>query len=188
MPGYNDYGNYGNYGAYGTNNGPLQPPNVRSVVPTNTGAYSYNSGYNGYQNPQPTPVRDNHWIYRDYVTGRAGAEAYQMPNGVNEVLLFDNDTDRMFVKGYDNNGRPRILEDSDISTHIDPEPSPIQPSVDLSHYATKEDIQKMINDAIGGLSQTNLASYVTQTELTKALSELSVGNGGRIVRNNEPNA
>lgn len=196
MP-FNNYSNYGNYGAYQS---PAMPNNVRPTVPANNGTYAYNTGFNGnymnngYQpNPNPTPVQDDRWIFSDYVSGRAGADAYQMPTGVNKVLLFDNDTNRMYIKGYDNNGRPRVLEDNDFQPHVDPEPQVSSaPPIDLSSYATKDDMQRMINIAVSKANQPkanqpDLTKYVTQDDLTKVISELSVGNGGRIVRN-EPNA
>jgi hypothetical protein len=194
MP-FNNYSNYGNYGAYQS---PAMPNNVRPTVPANNGSYGYNTGFNGnymnngYQpNPNPTPVQDDRWIFSDYVSGRAGADAYQMPTGVNKVLLFDNDTNRMYIKGYDNNGRPRVLEDNDFQPHVDPEPQSNPTGIDLTPYATKEDIKQMITGAINGIQLPNLSQYVTKEDLRNAfdkeLTTLSVGNGGRIVRN-EPNA
>lgn len=186
MAGFNNYANYGNYGAY-PNNGGQQ--NVRPTIPANNGNFTYNTGMNGnYMNngfqQAPLPVQDDRWIFTDYVSGRAGADAYQMPTGVNRVLLFDNDTNRMFIKGYDNNGRPRVLEDNDFQPHVDPEPKAVMPNIDLSNYATKDDIQKMLN----GIRMPNLSGYMTQKDFDEALSELFVDNRGRIVRNSESDA
>lgn len=189
MP-FNNYNNYGNYGAYQS---PPMPTNVRPTIPANNGNYAYNTGFNGnYMNngfqQNPAPVQDDHWIFSDYVSGRAGADAYQMPTGVNKVLLFDNDSNRMFIKGYDNNGRPRVLEDNDFQAHVDPEPQNNQmTNIDMSDYATKEEMQRMVNIAVNKIKQTSTNEYVTQDDLAKVISELSVGNGGRIVRN-ESNA
>lgn len=127
-------------------------------------------------------------VWTDYVQGRTGAEAYQLPPGITVARLLDNDQDRFYVKGYDDNGRPRILFDNDFQPHIDPEPQPY-PQVDLSNYATKDDLRAMINEAFSNIEfKPNLKGYVTQEDLNQALSGLAVGNGGRIVRYNESNA
>lgn len=187
MPGFNNYANYGNYGAYP--NGGVQQP-VRPVVPANNGNYAYNTGMNGnYANggfqPNTVPVPDDRWVFTDYVSGRAGADAYQMPNGVNKVLLFDNDVNRMYIKSYDNNGRPRVLEDNDFQPHVDPEPQVSgMPNVDLSKYATKEDIEQLFRK----IQMPNMSGYMTKQEFDTALTELFVDNRGRIVRNNESDA
>lgn len=83
MP-FNNYSNYGNYGAYQS---PVIPNNVRPTVPANNGNYAYNTGLNGnYMNngfpTNPAPVQDDRWVFTDYVSGRAGADAYQMPDGM----------------------------------------------------------------------------------------------------------
>lgn len=168
MPGYNNYQNYGNYANYPTQNqfSGNQFTGMRSnAIPQQT-VPSF-----GYQQQPQMP--DNRFQLVDYVSGRSGADNYQLPNGVTHALLFDEDAGRMFVKGYDNNGRPRVLEDHDYHPHVEPEPKSIQSNIDLSDYATKQDIRNMI------------AEVVTRDDLNKALSELSVGNGGRIVRINE---
>lgn len=153
---------------------------------TNTG-FGNNGMGNGYQNPGYNVQQDNHYLYYDYVSGRTGADAYQMPSNVNRVLLFDNDNDRYFIKEYDNNGRPRVVADNDFTPHVDPEPTQNAP-IDLTPYATKDDLRQMLSDAINQIAIPNMGEYVTRGDLNKALSGLSVGNGGRIVRANESNA
>lgn len=137
---------------------------------------------NGYYNPgfvQPQQqMMQRPSDGRTYVNGRAGADAYPIPSGVNEIILWDTEAKRFYIKGYDNNGMPRVLEDNDYSPHVEPEVN-AQPQVDFSQYATKDDIKNMISNAFG------MSTFVTQQEFNKALSELSVGNGGRIVRGNE---
>lgn len=186
MPGFNNYANYGNYGTYQS---PTIPNNVRQTVPANNGNYAYNTGMNGnYMNngfpTNPVPVQDDRWVFTDYVSGRAGADAYQMPNGVNKVLLFDNDVNRMYIKSYDNNGRPRVLEDNDFQPHVEPEPQAIMPNVDMSKYATKDDIEQLFKK----IPMPNMSGYMTKQEFDTALTELFVDNRGRIVRNNESDA
>lgn len=122
--------------------------------------------------------------WNDFVHGRAGAEAYQLPPGVFRAKLWDDETNRFYVKGYDNDGRPRILDDNDFDTHIEPEPI-TQPQIDLSNYATKADIQAMIGEAFRNIRFPNMDGYVTQDYLNNRLSGLCVGSGGRIVSENE---
>lgn len=182
MPGFN-------YGAPTYAYGGYQPNNIWN----NTGSMTW--GNNGYQNTgfqnvgyQQNSQRDDHFQYVDYVSGRAGADAYQLPPNVNKAILYDNDTDRFYVKGYDENGRPRVLADNDFTPHVEPEPNHQNSQIDLSGYVTKADLEQMINNAVKSIQYPNLAGYVTQNDLDKALSGLSVGNGGRIVRINESNA
>lgn len=149
------------------------------------GAYGSDGGYYADYRDQPAQqIPDD----RVFVTGRAGADAYPLPHGVNLMVLWDNDTDRFYIKGYDNNGRPRVMGDFDFQPHVEPE-MPSQ-QIDLSGYATKEDIALMIEDSMKKVSQNqpNMGKFVTMKYLDQVLSELSVGNGGRIVRTNESNA
>ena len=181
MPGYNNYQNYGNYANYPVQNQYVGMRNTNTVPQQSMPNY-------GYPQPQMTQAQDNRFQLVDYVSGRAGADAYQLPNGVNNAILFDNDNQRFYIKGYDNNGRPRVLEDNDFQAHIEPEPKVMQSNIDMSLYATKDDIQKMITEALANISIPNPSNFVTRKEFNKELSGLTVGNGGRIVRNNESNA
>lgn len=184
MPGYNNFSNIPNY-TYGH-----QPGNQWTNQPNTAGNYAWGGGYQNQQ-PQPQPWQNNndHYVYTDYVSGRAGADAYQMPPNVNKVWLFDNDNDRFYVKMYDNNGRPRVMEDNDFVPHVEPEPTSQQiPQIDLSPYATKADLEQLLNNVMKSIHMPNLSDYITKNDLEKELSGLSVGNGGRIVRANESNA
>ncbi len=182
MAGYNGYNGMPNNGMNaGWGNGMNNGYNGYSVAPSN----SYgNSG--GWNNPQPSqqPAIE----YQEFVHGRAGAEAYQLKPGVNRQVLWDDETDRFYIKGYDNNGRPRVLADNDFIPHVEPEPQ--VPQIDLSNYATKDDLKQMLSEAFKNiqLPKPNMTGYVTQHDLDVALSGLSVGNGGRIVRFDESNA
>lgn len=140
-------------------------------------------GQMGFQ-PQPQMMQQRYSDGKTYVSGRAGADAYPMPNGVNQITLWDTDAHRFYIKGYDNNGMPRVLEDNDYAPHVQQEAQTV-PSIDLSNYATKDDIKSMISDAFSSIAMPNMSALVTKLELDKVLSELVVGNGGRIVRNNE---
>ena len=166
MQGYNQ----GNYGGYG------------SRMPRMNGAGYGVNNYGGYPRYPQEPQRTDTHIY---VTGRAGAEAFQLPPGVDIVELWDTNEDRLYIKGYDETGRPRILHDKDLVDHVEPV---TQQAGDMSMYATKDDIRAMINEAMRGVKSTNMSGYVTQKDLNKALSELCVGSGGKVVRSNEHNA
>lgn len=180
MPGLNQNYNVGTY----RNNG-FQGNRMNNGFNGYNYANQYqNSGY--YNDPQV--IIDDRLQLVDYVSGRAGADAYQLPPNINRAILFDNDTNRFFIKGYDNNGRPRVLEDNDFQDHVDPEPQQVQSNIDLTPYATKKDIQNMITEALTNVQPPNMSWYVTKSDLNKALGELVVGNGGRIVRNNEQDA
>lgn len=186
MPNYNNNGNYRDVNAY-QNNIPRYNPIGNNV---------WNNGYqmnnypinsyqaNGFNQPQmqqtQTQADD-----RVFVAGRLGADAYQLQPGVNIQVLWDDDTDRFYIKGYDEKGRPRVLGDFDFQPHVKSDSPQINP--DMSQYATKDDIRNMISDAIKK-SKTNTNNYVTMDVLNKTLSELCVGSGGKVVRVNESDA
>lgn len=153
------------------------PYNTMNTMPV-TGVPAY--GQMPYQ-PQMPMMQQRPNDGKTYVSGRAGADAYPMPNGVNQITLWDTDAHRFYVKGYDNNGMPRVLEDWDYMPHVHQE-TQAAPAVDMSKYATKDDIKAAITEAFQSLS-----GYVTEEQFNKELSGLSVGNGGRIVRANESN-
>lgn len=160
---------YNNYNPYGVQR--------QVAVPNN----NWGNNFNGYsQIPQQSSDG------RVYVNGRAGADAYPLPMGVNLMVLWDTESHRFFVKGYDDNGMPRVLEDNDYTPHIDPEPVK-QEKLDMSCYATKDDIKAMISEAFSNATIPSMVGYVTRKEMDDAFSELTLGNGGRIVRVNESN-
>lgn len=179
MAGFNNFGpNMNNGYDYGNSFGSRNNQNGSFGLSPNQIAQYFERGY---------------LVYTDYVSGKTAAELYQLPPGVTKAILWDNDRDRYYVKTYDDTGRPRVVADNDFMKHIDPEPQPMQ-NIDLTPYATKEDIQKMISQSISevlgniNIPQPNLSGYVTMQEFNQALGNLSVGNGGRIVRIDEPNA
>ena len=136
-------------------------------------AYNMPVGYNPYPNGQFVPQYGNYNQFQQkpqdqqyiYVHGIEGANAFQMPPGVNRITLWDENNDQFFVKGYDSNGIPRVIAWKDYHDHVaEPEPTPQpQQKIDLDKYVTKDDLNKM-------------------------LSELTIGANGRIVRNNEHDA
>lgn len=194
MPNYNNNGNYRNVNNY-QNNIPRFGP---------AGSNGWNNGYqNGYQNgtypvngfqtnsfnqAQTQQVSQMPQMQADdrvFVAGRIGADAYQLQPGVNVQVLWDDDVDRFYIKGYDEKGRPRVLGDFDFIPHVESDYQ--QNSPDMSEYVTKDDIRNMISEAFKK-NKTNTNNFVTTEALNKALSELCVGNGGKIVRTNESDA
>lgn len=154
----------------------------------------YNNGYNNGYNAQPNQIGMRNNIYNSYgqqqaivgklyVNGRAGADAYPMPMGVNEIVLWDSESPRFYLKGYDNNGIPRVLEDNDYTPHIQPEVL-ANGEIDLSKYATKDDIKAMIAEAFSNAVVPSMSGYVTRQEMENEFSGLCLGEGGRIVRSN----
>jgi len=193
MQGFNNFGPYGNFG---NTNGIRSGINTGVVGNINNGvnnagwnAAGFNAAGGGYQqngfNPMP-PQADG----RIFVTGRAGADAYQLPPGINMQILWDDDNDRFYVKGYDESGRPRVIADNDFQPHVEPEVVP--QDIDMSKYATREDINSMITEAIKeAVKKTktpNLSNYITKEYFDEQLAGLCVGSGGRVVRADEPDA
>lgn len=192
MQGYSNAGNFGNNNWYNNSNN-----NGYNNI-TNRNFNNYNNT-NGYQNYQGNTQWNNQWNnqgnygngeynqqYHDeriYVVGRIGADAYQLPPGVDKVILWDDEDDRFYVKGYDEKGRPRVLADNDYFPHVETENEAT--GVDLSQYATKDDIKNMIADAIKKVKLPNMSGYVTTDTLDKVISELAVGTGGKVVRSSD---
>ncbi len=120
--------NYYNNGAYGARGSQIGYPQYMA------GAYQpqqfqqfQQQQYGQYQQQQPVQPDE-----RIFVTGRAGADAHQLPPGVNMQILWDNDEDRFYIKGYDNNGRPRVLADNDFQPHVEEEHG--RADIDMSAY------------------------------------------------------
>lgn len=162
---------YGTNGFMGNGNGTGNP------------AREWSNGWNGtgmnVQAPQPqTPVPQQPARQPDtkiLVNGRPGADAYPMAQGSTMVYLWDRNAPRLFIKAYDNNGYPCVMEDYDLTPHVDPEPD----------YATKEDIREMIEEALGNIQMPNPKNYVTRDYLDKAISRAISGNKGKVSRNDE---
>ena len=80
---------------------------------------------------------------RTFVNGRQAADNYPMPQGVNVLPLFDRSGTRLYIKAYDNNGYPSVVEDYDLVRHVEPEPP---------HYATVEDIRAIVEEILNNRS------------------------------------
>ena len=128
------------------------------------------------QNIQPVPQYRMDFVY---VTGLQGANAYQMPAGVQQMILWDTDNDSFYIKKLDEFGRPRVVAHKDFFDHVEREAAPAQP-IDTSSFVTRKDLDDILSKI-----QVNLSGFLTKPELDKALSELSVGEKGKVVRLNE---
>lgn len=188
MQNFNNYGNPSGLGSMNINRNYMSG-NGSNVNPGNINNAGWNNGWmyqaNGYnQGFNPTPVQNDGRIY---VTGRMGADAYQLPPGVTEQILWDDDSPRFYIKGYDEKGRPRVLEDNDYQPHVGSDTT--QNGVDMSMYATKDDIKTIVSDTFKKIKMPNMNGYVTIDDLKKAfdefLSELCVGSGGKVIRSGE---
>lgn len=164
MAGYNYFGTGGV--GYGANGYP---------APNQTAGIYGNYGPQSYPQPQPQPQPMN--LGMVYVHGIEGANAYQLPQGVTEQILWDDDLDMFYIKKLDQMGRPKVVAWKDFHDHVEPEAK----QQDTSAFLTKEDLRDFLN-------KIGVSNFLTKSDLDKALSELSVGAGGRIVRGNEFNA
>lgn len=116
-----------------------------------------------YQQMQQAQQNQNGSNGLPYVHGIEGAHAFPMPAGVNQIILWDDTVDSFYIKGYDNMGKPKILAWNDFVPHVEVKAEPSASSEDDSKYVTKE-------------------------YLDNALSNLKIGNQGRIVRDDEHDA
>lgn len=135
----------------------------------NNNPYFYNPYYPGYpqtmnyqQNQQIQPVQQNTSNGLLYCHGLEGAYATPMPVGATQIIIWDDTENRFYVKGYDNMGKPKILADNDFQPHVE------------------KKVEKAENLDDSG--------YVTKEYLDMALSQLKIGEQGRIVRSDEHDA
>lgn len=114
-----------------------------------------------------------------YVTGIEGANAFQMPPGVQQMILWDADKDSFYVKKLDEMGRPRVVAWKDFSDHVEPDVQAkpqVSADVDMSVYPTRKDLEEM-------LEKYDMTKYLTKDDFAKMLNHLYVGERGRIVLN-----
>lgn len=147
----------------------------------NNPSYTYGYVPSAYQAMQQPAMRYPQNMYEpQYVTGIEGANAYQMPPGISQMILWDTDRDCFYIKKVDEIGRPKVVAWKDFSDHVEPlenqNGSMAQPAIDMSVYPTKKDLEDM-------LEKYNMTNYLTKDEFEKILGQLCVGERGRIVRN-----
>ena len=143
------------------------------------------NNYGGSQYPQnistvayqPFPNQNKQL---DYVHGIEGANAFQMPPGVTKVVLWDTDVDSFYIKMLDEMGRPKVVAWKDFTDHVEPEEKTPEETknLDMDKYLTKDDL-------LNTLDKLGFSDLLTKQDLDKALKELTVGVGGRVVRTNE---
>ena len=143
--------------------------------------YQNQYGYPAMNQPQIRYPNNINPYDLQYVTGIEGANAYQMPYGVQQMVLWDVDNDSFYIKKLDEMGRPRVVAWKDFHDHVEPTPknqngSEAQQLVDMSVYPTKKDLEDM-------LEKYNMTNYLTREEFENTLKQLCVGERGRIVRN-----
>lgn len=113
----------------------------------------------GYPQPaQPYPVQQG----LVYVHGIEGANAYQLPVGVMKQILWDDTVDSFYIKALDEMGRPKVVAWKDFADHVIPQ---------------APEVQK------GSENTLDMSMYMTKADFEQILSQLYVGERGRIMRN-----
>ena len=108
-----------------------------------------------YQNPMyqntpntymPKPIINNGI---NWVQGIEGAKAYQIQPNSNIVLL-DSEQNKMYIKTSDNIGmcNLRIFDFSEVTETQNQSTVPQQ---DLSNYVTREELNKILQNFVGGI-------------------------------------
>ena len=117
-----------------------------------------------------------------YVTGIEGANAFQLPPGVTQMILWDTENDSFYIKKLDEIGRPKVVAWKDYTDHVETKQPEVvaQNNIDFSVYPTKKDLEDMLN-------KFDTSRYLTKEDLNKVIDELFVGERGKVVRNSELN-
>ena len=110
-------------------------------------AYPYYPYYPTYQLNQSYAT--NNYKTMEWVSGKAGADAYPMPSGQAPeipVVLWDSTDKKIFLKSWNSMGMPNPLQelDYDIKERTNPALLPASISgAEASNYVTKEDLNKL---------------------------------------------
>lgn len=131
----------------------------------------YNYGFPATYQPlqQYIPQQTQRSIHGfDWVIGSQGANAYVVPAGKTYVL-FDAtpDSDHFYLKSSDATGKPFPAIMFDYCPHTDDKPE--RPEVDMSGFATKEDI----NELKAGLLTIESVKEVFDQMIDDRFSQLS---------------
>ena len=101
-----------------------------------------------YSRPAPYP---QNMFQQIFVQGIEGARAYQMPYGVNAAILWDSEQDLFYVKQIDAMGRPFIAKTCSYADYTPPEPVHADPvNVDTSSFVTKEYLDRVLSQLVLG--------------------------------------
>ncbi len=107
----------------------------------------YPATYNPYQNYSPIPNYGQSQIPQPetnmiWVQGDSGAKAYPVQSGKN-VVLFDSEDKRFFIKAVDVNGMPLPLRVFNYSEASENEEK--TPEIDTSNFITRTEFEEAIN-------------------------------------------
>ncbi len=127
---------------------PQQPQAYTGTTPYyQTQPYGASQQYSQYQQPMQNyanAVNNKNIIW---VAGQAGAEAYQMEPGSRAVLL-DSKDQVFYIKVVGPDGRPEPLmafKYEPLNLNMQSESSQAAPQIDTSNFATKDDLNEIMN-------------------------------------------
>lgn len=109
--------------------------------------YPYNNYYPYYYQPTQS-YSSNNVKSMEWVSGKVGADAYQMPQGwapETPIALWDSTDKKIFLKSWNQMGMPNPLQEIDyeIKERTNPALLPGNISGDTSQYVTKEDFEQL---------------------------------------------
>lgn len=96
---------------------------------------------------QQVPQQQVQAIRAEWVQGEAGARSYDRLRPNEKIFLFDSENSCFYVKILDAEGKPlplKVYEYQERPEYTVPQ-TPEQPAIDMSAYATKAEIEQMIN-------------------------------------------
>lgn len=119
---------------------------MQNYFPTSYQPYTYPQQYQAQQYQaqqyQPQYPQSNPGI--NWIDGIAAAKAYPVANGTS-ILLMDSNENSFYIKSADQSGMPSVkvfdyTERGTQEVKIENKVSEETPSIDLSQYATKEEL------------------------------------------------
>ena len=136
------------------------------VAPTyNTPWYNGYDPMGAYKQPTVIPVSASPNNYMINVEGEVGAKAWQMPSNLapNTIIpLWDVDGKHIYFKSVDQYGRLNPMKKGVVVFEEEPvsEP-PTVPQIDMSLYATKDDLVSVKNELLAEIKQINKTNQVS---------------------------
>lgn len=105
--------------------------------------------YNQYN--QQLPMQQNQYSSRSngsiiWVQGNEGAKAFQMYPNTNAILMDSESNNTFYIKECDSIGRCslHIFNYSEVTDQLN------KPNIDMSQYVTKPELEKLLNEMLGG--------------------------------------